>query len=262
MPRAGWAARSSRPPWRRGSASSASRATSPPSTTCAPASRNGCTPSPLDVTDRDEVLAGVQRAFDVYGRLDVVVNNAGQMLYGMLEEVTEEQARRHMDVNFFGPLWVCQAVVPLMREQGSGHIVQVATVGSFGGFSCVGMYSAGKTALDSISEALALEVEEFGIKVTVLQPTSYDTELFTRGTTATEEHPAYAGLRARLTQMWSGVQDPPPAKAAPVLMELLDLEKPPRRLAVGGYSHELAAQAEDARRAEAEAWKELSRKGD
>ncbi|MFC4565806.1 SDR family NAD(P)-dependent oxidoreductase [Nocardiopsis mangrovi] len=218
---------------------------------------------PLDVADREAVMAGVRRAFDTFGRLDIVVNNAGQLLYGMLEEVTEDQARAHMDTNFFGALWVSQAVVPILREQGSGHIIQVGTVGAGGGFSCVGMYSAGKAALDAISEALAMEVESFGIKVTKLQPTSYDTELFTTGTTATDENPAYTGLRARLAELWSGANgpDPDPAQAAPVLMELVDLPDPPRRLAVGGYSYDLSLESDRERTAEAERWEALSRKG-
>ncbi|MFC3997307.1 SDR family NAD(P)-dependent oxidoreductase [Nocardiopsis sediminis] len=217
---------------------------------------------PLDVTDRAAVMAGVRRAYDTFGRLDIVVNNAGQLLYGMLEEVTEAQARAHMDTNFFGALWVCQAAVPLLREQGSGHIIQVGTVGAGGGFSCVGMYGAGKAAVDAISEALAMEVESFGIKVTKLQPTSYDTGLFTTGTTATEADPAYAGLRARLAELWGGESsDPHPSQAAPVLMELVDLPDPPRRLAVGGYSYDLSRDADQARTAEAERWEHLSRKG-
>ncbi|WP_199441845.1 SDR family NAD(P)-dependent oxidoreductase [Umezawaea beigongshangensis] len=217
---------------------------------------------PLDVTDRAAVFAGVDRAVETFGRLDVVVGNAGSMLFGMVEEITEEQARAHLDVNFFGALWLGQAVVPHLRRQGSGHLVQVSSTGSGGGFSAVGLYAAGKSALDAMTEALAMEVERFGVRVTILQPGSYDTELFTTGTTATEPDEVYAPLRAELDELWGGgAKDPSPELAARVLLELVDLPDPPRRLIVGSASYDQVREQLQHRVAEYGRWEDLSRRG-
>ncbi|NUR89682.1 MAG: SDR family NAD(P)-dependent oxidoreductase [Nonomuraea sp.] len=217
---------------------------------------------PLDVTDRAAAHEAVDRAVTAFGRLDVVVNNAGGLLLGMLEEATEEQIRAHFDVNVFGAVWVTQAVLPYLRAQGSGHILQVASMGSGGGFASVGLYAAGKSALDSLSQALAMEVEPFGVKVTILQMGGYDTGLFTLGTTATEPNPAYDRLREALAEMWGEDAGPPPSTAAPVIMELVDLPDPPRRLIVGSQSYDLVQQLHEARAEEYRAWEQLSRKAD
>ncbi|TDQ46142.1 SDR family NAD(P)-dependent oxidoreductase [Actinorugispora endophytica] len=217
---------------------------------------------PLDVADRAAVMAGVERAVAAFGRLDVVVNNAGGFLYGMLEEATEEQVRAHLDVNLLGALWVFQAVVPHLREQGSGHILQVTSMGSTGGFATVGLYGAGKAALDSISEAMAMEVADFGVKVTIVQPGGYETGLFTQGTTATAENEAYAPLRARMAEMWSEGVDAAPEKAAPAVMEVVDMAEPPRRLILGGLAYDQAVQLLRARLDEHARWEALSRTAD
>ena len=214
---------------------------------------------PLDVSDRQAVITGVERAFAAFGRLDVVVNNAGGALLGMVEEITEEQARAHLDVNFFGALWVNQAVIPLLRAQGSGHVVQVSSMGSAGGFAATGLYSAGKAALDAMSEALKMEVERFGIEVTILQPGGYQTDLFTRGLTMTGENPAYAPLRTWLNELWSESEDCDPRLAASVLMRAVDLPEPPKRLVLGGSAYDMVQEMGRARTAELAEWEHLSR---
>ncbi|QFZ21103.1 SDR family NAD(P)-dependent oxidoreductase [Saccharothrix syringae] len=215
---------------------------------------------PLDVSDRQAVVAGVERARAAFGRLDVVVNNAGGVLLGMVEEVTEDQARAHLDTNFFGALWVTQAVVPHLRAQGSGHVLQVSSMGSAGGFASTGIYSAGKAALDAVSEALAMEVEPFGIKVTVLQPGGYETGLFTLGLTTAEENPAYAPLRARLSEVWAGSEDCDPRLAAAVVMRVVELEEPPKRVVLGGAAYDVVRRLGRAREAELAEWEHLSRR--
>ncbi|MGW1056601.1 SDR family NAD(P)-dependent oxidoreductase [Micromonospora rubida] len=217
---------------------------------------------PLDVADRAAVLAGVRRATDELGRLDVVVNNAGGALLGMVEEVTEDQARAHLDVNFFGALWVNQAVLPMLREQGSGHLLQVSSMGSSGGFASTGLYSAGKAALDAVSEALAMEAESFGIRVTILNPGGYETGLFTKGLTQTAPHPAYDPLRARLNEMWSAAEDFDPALAADVVMRVVALPDPPKRIVLGGAAFDIVRDLDAARAAEYARWEDLSRLGD
>ncbi|MFF0162005.1 SDR family NAD(P)-dependent oxidoreductase [Streptomyces sp. NPDC005263] len=217
---------------------------------------------PLDVSDRAAVFEAVDKAAAAFGRLDVVVNNAGGLLYGMVEESTEEQIRAHLDVNFFGAVWVAQAVIPHLRARGGGRLLQITTMGSAsaGGVACVGFYGAGKAALDSVSEALAMEVEQFGIKVTIVQMGGYSTGLFTVGTTVAEADPAYDTLRARLLEMWGDDAGPDPRTAAPVVMELAEMPDPPRRLIVGSRSFDLVQEWDRARDEQYRAWESLSRR--
>ncbi|MEU4829317.1 SDR family NAD(P)-dependent oxidoreductase [Streptosporangium sp. NPDC023615] len=216
-------------------------------------------PLPLDVTDRRAVFEGVDRAAAAFGGLDVVVNNAGQMLYGMVEEATEEQIRAHLDVNFFGAVWVAQAVLPHLRARGGGRLLQVTSMGSGGGMATVGFYGAGKAALDSLSEALAMEVEAFGVKVTVVQMGGYDTGLFTVGTTTTEPLARYEPLRTEMEAMWGDAVPPEPDSAAPVIMELAALPDPPRRLIVGGQSFDHVLEMSRAQENLYRSWEHLSR---
>ena len=132
-------------------------------------------PIALDVTDRLAVFDAVARAHQRFGRLDVVVNNAGYGQYGMVEELSEQDMRDLIDTNLFGAVWVTQAVLPFLREQGSGHILQVASVGGLMAGPTLGIYHASKWALEGISESLAQEVRGFGIKVTIVEPTGYAT---------------------------------------------------------------------------------------
>ncbi|WP_083958996.1 SDR family NAD(P)-dependent oxidoreductase [Herbidospora mongoliensis] len=214
---------------------------------------------PLDVADRAAVFEAVDQAAAAFGQLDIVVNNAGGLLLGMVEEATEDQIRAHFDVNLFGATWVTQAVLPHLRAQGSGHILQITTMGTGGGFPMVGLYAAGKSALDSISEAVAMETEQFGIKLTIVQMGGYDTGLFTTGTTTTPPAPHYKELRDKLIEMWGDEAGEPPAVAAPVIMKLVDLPNPPRRLIVGSASYDIVHQDLQARTAEYRAWEHLSR---
>ncbi|KAA5829473.1 SDR family NAD(P)-dependent oxidoreductase [Saccharopolyspora hirsuta] len=225
-------------------------------------SGGGLVAFPLDVSDRAAVFAGVERAVAAFGRLDVVVNNAGGSFLGMIEEVTEEQARAHLDTNFFGALWVSQAVVPHLRAQGSGHILAVSSMGPFGGFAAAGLYGAGKAALDSMSEALAMEVERFGIKVTILGPGGYRTDLFTRGLTTTEEHEAYAPLREWLQTLWTESEDFDPAKAAEVVLEVVNMPEPPKRLILGSAAYDMVAEMNRSLTEELAKWEPLSRKAE
>ncbi|BCJ60129.1 SDR family NAD(P)-dependent oxidoreductase [Micromonospora endophytica] len=214
---------------------------------------------PLDVADRAAVSRTVDRAAATFGRLDVVLNNAGGLLLGMLEEATEEQIRRHFDVNFFGAVWVTQAVIPHLRTQGTGRLLQVTSMGSGGGVASVGCYAAGKSALDALSQSVAMELAPFGITVTIVQPGGYDTGLYTLGTTATDPDPAYDPLRAQLAELWSDDAGPAPDTAAPVILALAELPDPPLRLIVGSRSYDLVQQMEQARVEEYRAWEHLSR---
>lgn len=216
-------------------------------------------PLTLDVSDRGAVFEAVDRAAAAFDGLDIVVNNAGGMLYGMVEEATEKQIRDHLDVNFFGAVWVSQAVLPHLRARGSGRLLQVTSMGSGGGMATVGFYGAGKAALDSVSEALAMEVEQFGVKVTIVQMGGYSTGLFTAGTTQTAPDPAYAELRARLEEMWGDETGPEASTAAPAVMRLVALPDPPQRLILGDKSFDYVLEMDQARAEQYRASESLSR---
>jgi NAD(P)-dependent dehydrogenase (short-subunit alcohol dehydrogenase family) len=130
----------------------------------------------LDVTEKPAVHAAVSEAHERFGRLDVVINNAGYGLFGAIEEVSEAQARAQIETNLFGALWVTQAVLPILRAQRSGHIIQVSSIGGVNAFPMVGLYHASKWGLEAFSQSLAAEVAGFGIKVTVVEPSGFATD--------------------------------------------------------------------------------------
>jgi NAD(P)-dependent dehydrogenase (short-subunit alcohol dehydrogenase family) len=133
-------------------------------------------PIQLDVTDRDADFAAVTRAHDYFGRLDIVVNNAGYGQFGFIEELSEQDARDQIETNVFGALWITQAALPYLREQRSGHIIQVSSIGGITAFPLVGMYHASKWALEGFSQALAQEIAPFGVHVTLIEPGGFDTD--------------------------------------------------------------------------------------
>ncbi|SOB85706.1 SDR family NAD(P)-dependent oxidoreductase [Streptomyces sp. 1331.2] len=216
-------------------------------------------PLGLDVTDRDAVFAAVAEAVAHFGRLDIVVNNAGMLSMGMVEEFTEAEARAQLDTNFFGALWVSQAVIPVLREQGSGHLVQVSSIAALGGFPSTGLYSASKFALEGLSEALAAEAAGFGVKLTIVQPGGYWTDLYTamRNTSPLE---AYAPLREELAKQFAeGSVDSDPKLAAAALLKLVDSDEPPLRLLLGSMVYDLAFDIVRTRMATWAAWEKVSR---
>jgi NAD(P)-dependent dehydrogenase (short-subunit alcohol dehydrogenase family) len=129
----------------------------------------------LDVTDKAAIEQSVRSAHQHFGRLDVVVNNAGYGQFGAIEELTEQEARRQIETNLFGPLWVTKAVVPLLREQRSGHIIQVSSIGGVMAFPMLGLYHASKWGLEGFSQSLAAELAEFGVHVTIVEPGGFTT---------------------------------------------------------------------------------------
>ncbi len=213
----------------------------------------------VDVTDRAAVLAAVGTAVHRFGRLDIVVNNAGTLSLGMVEEFTEAEARAQIETNFFGALWVSQAVLPQLRAQRSGHIVQVSSIGALAGFPSTGMYGASKSALEGMSEALAAEVARFGVKLTIVEPGGYWTDLYTSMRQAIPL-PAYAPLRAELEAEWAeGSIDSEPQLAAEALMKLVDSDDPPLRLLLGSAVYDLAFDIARQRMDTWAGWEQVSR---
>ena len=170
----------------------------------------------LDVTDRDAVFAAVKQAHDHFGELDIVVNNAGYGHFGMVEELSEAEARDQIETNLFGALWVTQAALPYLRERGSGHILQVSSIGGISAFPGIGMYHASKWALEGISQSLAQEVEGFGIKVTLIEPGGFSTDWAGPSASHSDALPAYAPVREAGQQRRAGntpvTRRPPPRR--------------------------------------------------
>jgi NAD(P)-dependent dehydrogenase (short-subunit alcohol dehydrogenase family) len=191
-------------------------------------------PIALDVTDRDAVFAAVARAQQHFGGLDVVVNNAGYGQFGTVEELNEAEARNQIETNFFGALWVTQAALPFLREQGSGHIIQVSSVGGVSAFPTVGIYHASKWALEGLSQSLAQEVSGFGIKVTLIEPGGFATDWGGSSARHASAMPAYDGVREQAASRPSRRGTPGDPKATgKAILTLVDAAEPPLRVFFG-----------------------------
>jgi NAD(P)-dependent dehydrogenase (short-subunit alcohol dehydrogenase family) len=212
----------------------------------------------LDVTDKSAVAKAIAAAHARFGRLDVLINNAGYGLFGTVEEVSEAEARAQIETNLFGALWVTQAALPIMRAQGSGHIIQVSSIGGVNAFPTVGLYHASKWALEGFSQSLAAEVAEFGIKVTIVEPGGYATEWGGASAKRASQLSAYDGARAKIAAFRSGNIPGDPQATGPAILKLVDAEQPPLRIFFGSGGLPLT-RAEYARRIETwEKWNALS----
>jgi NAD(P)-dependent dehydrogenase (short-subunit alcohol dehydrogenase family) len=204
-------------------------------------------PLALDVTDKAAVFEGVQQAKEYFGRLDVIVNNAGYAQIGAIEELTEQDLRDQFETNVFGAVWVVQAALPYLREQGAGHIVQLSSIAGLIAMPLGGAYQASKWALEALNETLAREVADFGIKVTVIEPAGFATrsgknpDPLANGHMA-EPDPAYDGLRRRLAGMMGKQPAGDPASAAQTLLKIVDSDNPPLRVLFGQGFHEMLEQ--------------------
>ncbi|MFI1921282.1 oxidoreductase [Streptomyces sp. NPDC020377] len=217
----------------------------------------------MDVTDGERVDAVAADVLARYGRVDVVVNNAGRTQVGAFEETTDRELRDLFELHVFGPARLTRAMLPQMRERGSGSVVNISSFGgqlSFAGFSA---YSATKAALEQLSEGLADEVAPFGIKVLIVEPGAFRTNLFGKGAAYfSEENPAYAekvGATRQLVEGGNGAQPGDPAKAAAAIRLALDAENTPLRLALGGDAVDFLTGHLDSVRAELTEWEKVSR---
>ena len=187
----------------------------------------------LDVTDRAAVFRAVAQAHERFGRLDVVINNAGYGLFGAIEEISEANARAQIETNLFGALWVTQAVLPVMRDQGSGHILQVSSIGGVNAFPTVGLYHASKWGLEGFSQSLAAEVAGFGIKVTLIEPGGYATDWGGSSAVRSSEMPAYAAARAGIASLRGTFKPGDPQATAAAILKVVDAAEPPLRIFLG-----------------------------
>lgn len=219
---------------------------------------NNVLPLKLDVNEREAGFNAVARAKEHFGNIDVLINNAGYGLFGTIEEMSESDARDQMETNFFGLLWLSQAVLPIMREQGYGHIIQLSSVLGLISRPVLGLYAASKSAVESLSESLAAEVKGFGIKVSIIEPAGFDTEWGGSSAARTVPIPAYnevkinhqAGIPPDFRGSASGTID--------AVLKLIDNENPPLRLLLGKYANMLVKKEYANRIAEWDSWLETT----
>lgn len=220
-------------------------------------------PLEMDVTDKAAVVESVKRAKEHFGRLDVIVNNAGYAQIGAIEELTEQELRDQMETNLFGAVWVVQAALPYLREQGSGHIIQLSSAAGLFAMPLGGAYHASKWALEGLNEALAHEVADFGIKVTVIEPGGFATRSGKNPDPLANGHmaklnPAYDGLRQRLAGFTEKQPAGDPAAAAQALLKIVDSDNPPLRVLFGLGFYPMLQQAYADRLKNWADWQDLS----
>ncbi len=215
-------------------------------------------PIQLDVTDRGADFDAVKRAADHFGRLDVVINNAGYGHFGMIEELSEGDVRDQLETNLFGALWVTQAALPIMRAQGSGHIIQVSSIGGISAFPTVGAYHASKWALEGFSQSLAREVAGFGIDVTLIEPGGYSTDWSGPSAKHSEENPAYADVREAAKNRPSASDPGDPKATRGAVLKVVDADEPPLRIFFGKMPIEIATEDYESRLATWNEWQPVS----
>ncbi len=218
-------------------------------------------PIEMDITNNDEVEKAIQATLSYFGRIDVVVNNAGYSQIGTLEELTDEEVRKNFDVNVFGSLHVIRHAAKHLRDQQSGHIFNIASIGGYAGnYPAFGIYCATKFALAGLTEALAEEMKSFGVHTTLVYPGYFRTDFLTKDSAKTPQHPieAYTSARemeaAHLNQI-NGNQPNDPQKAAQVFIKISQEENPPVHLFLGKDAYDLVYSKIDLITKEAEKWK-------
>lgn len=236
-----------------------------PETVAALADRYGeaVLPLRLDVTDAGSIAQAVEAARAKFGRIDVLVNNAGYGMVGAVEETSDAELRRIFDTNFFGAMAVTRAVLPVLRAQGSGHILNVSSVGGLTAlFPAFGAYCATKFALEAESEALSLELAPFGVHVTIVEPGAFRTEFGgaanARPAAPVEAYREQVGAVAAWMEGISGKQPGDPKKAAEAMLRVTESAKPPLRLLLGGDALAAARQKMDILKADFDAWEEVT----
>lgn len=219
---------------------------------------NNILPIQLDVNDRAADFAAIKKAKDHFGSIDVLINNAGYGLFGAIEETSEKEARDQIETNFFGLLWLSQAVLPVMREQGNGHIIQVSSVLGLVALPVLGLYNASKFAVEGLSETLAAEVKGFGINVTMIEPNAFTTDWGGASAFHTESMPEYDKVKA---DFQAGITDDAfgkPEATTDAVLKLVDSENPPLRLFLGKVAYPWVKQVYDSRFAEWDQWNEVA----
>ncbi len=217
-----------------------------------------CRAMEFDVTDFFNAAVVFENAVAAFGQVDVLVNNAGYGLIGSIEESSKEQIDRNFAVNFFGPLELIRVALPHFRAHKSGHVVNISAAAVISNYAGFGIYGAAKSALESLSEALALEGRGFGLKVTLVQPGPFRTDFIARSLEKVEseisEYAGTAGKFGKLIESMDGRQPGDPARAAQAILQAVAAERPPLRLVLGKYAIEKSRRDRNNREAELREW--------
>lgn len=216
----------------------------------------------LDVTDPGQVRAALDEAFDAFGHLDVLVNNAGFGVQAAVEEPDDAQIRAMFEVNFFGALDLIRAALPRMREHGSGHIVNVTSVAGRTSAPLIALYSAVKYALEGLSFGLGMELAPFGIKVTTIAPGAFATNFPNAVQPPQEKLAAYGELHAFTEKLLGDMEFADPKGCARAILDVVDAPEPPRQLVAGGHAHAMVEQTLAAQAEELRAWQAVSAAAD
>lgn len=216
----------------------------------------------LDVTLSQDIKAAVDSAIATFGRIDVLVNNAGHGLIAALEEVNDVDIQKYFETNFFGAVRLMRTVLPVMRQQGSGHIVNMSSTAGLVGFGGSSLYCGTKFALEGTSEALAKEVESFGVKVTLVEPGAFRTDFNGRSLAAAEQSiDAYAPISVASLQWFKemdGKQPGNPRLAAQAIIQAVESSHPPMRLALGTDAMSLIQKKLELLKTDLDAWREVT----
>jgi NAD(P)-dependent dehydrogenase (short-subunit alcohol dehydrogenase family) len=217
-------------------------------------------PIKLDVTDRAAGFAAVKQAQEFLGRLDIVINNAGYGHFGMVEELSEADIRDQLETNLLGALWITQAALPFMREQGSGHILQVSSIGGISAFPNVGAYHASKWGLEGFSQALAQEVKPFGINITMIEPGGYDTDWAGPSSRQSKPLAAYDEVKQMAAEARAKRVATPgvPSATREAILRIVDAEIPPLRVFLGEQPLSIATADYESRLATWREWQPVS----
>lgn len=214
-------------------------------------------PLKLDVNNRADSFAVVEKVHQHFGKIDILINNAGYALNGAVEEASEEEARAQFETNFFGTLWLTQAVLPIMRKQQSGHIIQVSSILGIAALPVLGLYNASKFAVEGLTETLASEVKQFGINVTLVEPNGYATDIWGHGFNS-KSIDAYDGLKKAIIDGHDPDTFGKTSATVPAIIKLVEAETPPLRLFLGKVAFPLAKQVYEQKLATWEEWADVS----
>ncbi|MDF7648669.1 oxidoreductase [Erwiniaceae bacterium L1_54_3] len=216
----------------------------------------------LDVTDQGSIDQAVKTALEAFGTVDVLVNNAGYGYQSSVEEGDEKEIRAQFDANVFGLFALTRAVLPAMRKQRRGHVINITSVAGFIGFASSGYYSASKHAVEGWSDSLALEAAPLGIHVTCVEPGPFRTDWAGRSLHQTPstlpEYADTAAARMKATSEYSGTQAGDPARAATAMIAITEHDNPPRHLVMGAWGYDAVTNKLKERLAQIEAWKQTS----
>lgn len=217
----------------------------------------------LDVTKQGDADAAVNAAVEKFGRVDVLVNNAANFIAGFFEELTQVEIEQQLQTSLYGPMIVTRAVLPVMRKQGSGHIISISSTAGLTSLEFCSAYSASKFGLEGFMQALQTEIGPFGINTTIVNPGFFRTELLTEQSTKYADNPIadYTEKREQLMQFWKGAngrQTGDPAKLAEALIKIASEEKPPLRFLAGADAIATAEQVAATLQQQANAYREVS----